>query len=144
MGQDGLAQAHTPHRLSLLQGVTAAPASDLSDKITTSLLTRARQLLRLNSLCWAFPSLLSLLFPALLLLVLQLGPAHTILSWLVLKSAAMAHDVSAEWGVLPVTWLGPHLLEVLLEQPGKLLGTLCTPKKCFGVISFASSQSISP
>lgn len=38
MGWDGLAQAHTPHRHSLLEGVTASPASALSAKIGISLL----------------------------------------------------------------------------------------------------------
>lgn len=41
MGRDGLPQAHTPHRHSLLTGVTASPGSDLSDKNTTSLLPGA-------------------------------------------------------------------------------------------------------
>lgn len=32
MGRDGLAQSHTPHRHSLLTGVTASPASALRQK----------------------------------------------------------------------------------------------------------------
>lgn len=95
MGRDGLAQAHTPHRHSLLEGGTATLASDLLDKNITSLLPGAGEQCWGWINCWGFPALLSLLFPGFLLLILQLGPSHTILSLLVPKSAVMDPNVPA-------------------------------------------------